>query len=150
MWAKLRLAHQLRRAYWRALRPTTLGSRCIVLSGGSVLLVRHTYERWWYLPGGGVKRGESFADAAQREVREETGLRVQALKLLHLYHSRNEGKSDHVAVFVATDCSERPCAACDEVGEVAFFPVHDLPPDVSPATRRWISEYLTGDFAGSW
>ncbi len=78
----VRLAHRARRFYWRLVRPTTLGSRCLVLGDDTVLLVRHTYEPWWYLPGGGVKRGESCAEAARREAWEEAGLTLSRVVYL--------------------------------------------------------------------
>ena len=148
--AAVRLAHALHRVYWRVFRPTSLGCRCLVLRGDSVLLVRHTYERWWYLPGGGVRRGESFADAARREVREETGLRVDDLSLFHLYHSRAEGKSDHIALFVARAAAGEPRAARGEIAAAAFLPLRDPPPDLSPATRRRIADYLDGRRTAEW
>lgn len=63
------MLHRLRRLYWRLFQPRTLGVKCLVLRAGRVLLVRTTYDRYWALPGGGVNRGESFADAARRELR---------------------------------------------------------------------------------
>ena len=49
--------------------------------GGRILLFRAQLEsratgHWWELPGGGIEPGESYAHAAVREIREETGLRV--------------------------------------------------------------------------
>ena len=41
---------------------------------GRIALVRNEWSDGWILPGGGVERGERPADAARREVREETGL----------------------------------------------------------------------------
>ena len=35
--------------------------------------------RWWIVPGGGNEPGESFEDAARRELHEETGILVAAL-----------------------------------------------------------------------
>lgn len=146
----VRLLHRLRALAWRVARPTTLGSRCLVLSGEAVLLVRHTYEPWWYLPGGGVGRGESFADAARREVREETGLRVAELRLFGLYHSRAEGKSDHIALFVAGAVAGTPRAASREIAAVTFAPLDALPPETSPATRRRIAEWRGDPPAERW
>jgi 8-oxo-dGTP pyrophosphatase MutT (NUDIX family) len=50
-------------------------------AGGRILLFRTELAsmaagHWWELPGGGIERGETYADAAVREIREETGLHV--------------------------------------------------------------------------
>ena len=46
----------------------------IVLDRDRVLLVEHAKTGWWMPPGGHVEPGETLPAAAEREVREETGL----------------------------------------------------------------------------
>lgn len=116
-----------------------------------MLLVRHTYQRkYWYLPGGGVEKGESFAAAARREVWEETGLRLGDPRLFSVYFSQREGKNDHVALFVAEDAVGEPKATGSEIAEAAFFPLDALPSDTSPATRRRLAEYRGAPLAEEW
>lgn len=98
-----RCAHYARRVYWRVFRPRTRGVRGVLLdSDERILLVRHTYDSGWYLPGGSVKRMESPLDALSRELREEVGVSFakEALSELGKYSARAEGKRDEVTVYV--------------------------------------------------
>ena len=56
-----------------------------------VLLVEHVYHHPypWGLPGGWIKRGEDPATTAEREICEETGLQVRAVRPLLIETSRD-------------------------------------------------------------
>ena len=116
--------------------------RAIILDRhGRVLLVRRTYTTGWFLRGGGVARGESVTDGLRRELREEVGVEPTGTpRILGMYSSTAEGKSDHIGVFVVEEWRRRP-AQCAEVIEADFFAPDRLPPQTSPATRRRIAEH---------
>ncbi len=96
----VRLASALHHRVWIT-RAVTLGVRTLVLGSRGVFLVRHSYVPGWYLPGGGVDRGESAEAAAVRELREEGGIRCLGRPVLHGFF-RN-GRRDHVACYVVRD-----------------------------------------------
>ncbi|MFF1730082.1 NUDIX hydrolase [Streptomyces sp. NPDC058247] len=56
-----------------------------VNDAGQVLMIRKTDNGLWALPGGGVEIGESVADAAVRETKEETGIDVEVTRVVGLY-----------------------------------------------------------------
>ncbi|MGG1662439.1 NUDIX domain-containing protein [Brevibacillus sp. NRS-1366] len=141
--------HSLTRWYWKIRKPLTLGTRVIVTAEQKgVLLIRHTYTAGWYLPGGGVEKGESFFEAARRELREECGIAVELLTLCHLFYSEREGKCDHIALFhAALTGSHHPRRDPMEVAEMRFFAWDQLPDDLSPATRRRLQEFRNRSFS---
>lgn len=55
----------------------TVGAVCAVEHEGELLVLRQPHRPGWSLPGGLLDRGEGPATAVQREVEEETGLRVR-------------------------------------------------------------------------
>jgi ADP-ribose pyrophosphatase YjhB (NUDIX family) len=55
--------------------------RAVVAGERGILLVRHAENGRWALPGGFADVGEAPAEAIEREVLEETGLRVRASRL---------------------------------------------------------------------
>ena len=52
-------------------------------------MVRHVHHGrdYWTLPGGGINPGESHLEAARREVLEETGIDVPALKHVYVHEA---------------------------------------------------------------
>lgn len=64
---------------YQAASAVLMNRRC-----GEVLLVATPYRDGLVLPGGIVEPGESPAGAAEREVREETGLEIRVTRLLAL------------------------------------------------------------------
>lgn len=131
------------RIYWRITKPVTFGVRAIV-SGpdGRLLLVKHTYDKYWYLPGGAMKRGEPAEVALRREAKEEIG--IAALRIerkLGTYVSTREGKRDTIEVFVAHAAAMGKRQRL-EIAAAEWFAPEALPADASPATQRRIAEFL--------
>lgn len=82
------------------LRFQRLGAYVVVVRDGQMLLTRVSPVGFppgaWALPGGGVDHGESPAEAAVRELHEETGLVATSPRLIdvHDVHVVSPGRGD--------------------------------------------------------
>jgi 8-oxo-dGTP diphosphatase len=61
---------------------TRVGAYGVIVRDGSVLLSHWTEGGLWTLPGGGLDPGETPADGAVREIREETGYDAELVRIL--------------------------------------------------------------------
>jgi len=107
-----------------------------------VLLIRRGHPpRYgeWSLPGGAVELGETWREAAQREVREECGIEIavgEVMDAVDIIARDDAGRARyHYALvdFVATYISGEVCAASDaletrwvSLAELDAFPLSEL------------------------
>ncbi len=138
------------RLVWKVTKPRTIGVRGVLVDQNDrIALVRHTYTDGWYLPGGGVKKGESIETALFRELAEEVAVVAPTIeRVLGVYHSRREAKDDHIVIYVVRTVSDvsdaLPKADLAKIEEARWFPLDDVPGTTSPATVRRIQEYRSG------
>lgn len=103
-------------------RPRACGA---LILNEAILVVRHVEptRTYWTLPGGGIEAGETPADAAVREVWEETGLRVRVARLLWEGTYGHSGRiSPEFCYLVETDALNESVAASGHDPEEAHLP----------------------------
>lgn len=102
-----------------------------------ILLVRSWFgHQKWSLPGGGIQRVETPAEAAVREIYEETGIRVgiEDIQELGTFNNPDPKKPYTIACFKAEIPKRAPHLAKHrriEMLDVAWFPIDALPKDRS-------------------
>ena len=93
----------------------------------------------WQMPQGGIDEGEDPADAALRELREETGVEARLIGLIDVVDGLfPEGRHYVLIDFAAEWLSGEPVAG-DDAAEAAFVPLADALSRVAwSETRRII------------
>lgn len=132
-----------RRSYTGGLRQL-VGDRTLIVPGpravieneaGEILFVRRSDDGRWVMPAGQIELGESIHDALVREVREETGLLVEAATPIALYTEDrfsfvNAYGASHqmfAVVFHVTRFSGELITSTDETTGARFFRRDALP-----------------------
>jgi 8-oxo-dGTP pyrophosphatase MutT (NUDIX family) len=118
---------------------------------GRVLLARHSEGGVWLLPGGAIEPAEVPADAAVREMFEETGLLVRPTDLVGVFggpefvvHYRNGHRTSYVmVVFEAEGAAGSAAPDGTELLEVRF--VSEAEAAALP-TAAWAREVLDAVF----
>ena len=126
------------------------GACAILDDAGRVLLQKSMDNQKWSFPGGYMNLGESAAETAVREVREETGFAVEIDALLGIYSKYYEAyeNGDRVQpvlhMFVAHAVGGRTVGVNDESEAVAWFDMDRLPPMINRQHQDAMDDLQSG------
>ena len=97
------------------------------------LLTRRVDNGLWCLPGGGLESGESVAEACEREVWEETGLRVGVKRLIGVYSNPDQlviytdgRKAFFVVLSFEAEITGGILGLSNETTEVGYFSLDEM------------------------
>lgn len=99
----------------------------------SVLLIKRKYEPYkgkWAIPGGFVLDNESLEDAVERELHEETGVKINYLEQLYTFGEPARdprGRVVSVAYFGLVRPNTFKIFASTDAEEVSWFNINELP-----------------------
>ena len=117
-------------------------------ASGRVLLAKHRDTGLWVAPGGAIEPGETPADAAVREMWEETGLVVEIVGIMGVYgggpefvveYSNGDRTSYVMTLFEARVVGGKPDPVDDESTEVAYFSPAEI---MALDTQTWVQVVL--------
>ena len=118
----------------------------VVLHEGRVLLVHRPRYDDWTLPKGKLDRGESFEDAALREVWEETGLRCTLGRELPGTEYRDRKDRPKVVRYWLMELAGEPGSfePNEEVDEVRWLAVEEAAAELTYDRDREVLDGLSG------
>ena len=127
-----------------------VGCGAIVINDNDeILLVKRsknarTEPGMWSRPGGEVEFGEYGSEAVEREIFEETGVKVKIIRPLEFTENLSEDKSSHwialgyLAKYVSGTPSNKEPSKHDEV---RWFPLNKLPDNLTSYTKNSLHAY---------
>jgi 8-oxo-dGTP diphosphatase len=124
-------------------------SAAIIVDGDKVLMVRRRIsegELMWQFPAGAIEAGETAEEAAARETQEETGLTVEAVKLLG---ERVHPKTGRLMSYTACEPieGEAHVADEDELDAVAWVTLDEIPEYVPYGLFEPVQEFLNAQLS---
>jgi 8-oxo-dGTP pyrophosphatase MutT (NUDIX family) len=126
----------------------------VINDAGDILLQRRRDTGQWALPGGAQEIGETAAECAVRECREETGILAEITGFLGVYtnphhivaYSDGEIRQQYENTYIGRPVGGEPTIndEADGVRWVAPGKLGTL--DIHPSMRQQIGDYLKGSY----
>jgi 8-oxo-dGTP diphosphatase len=102
----------------------------VLVENGKILLIKRAKEPFkgeWAVPGGRIEDDETAEECLVREMEEETGLKVEPVKMTGLYSEpERDPRLIIAAAFLVRRVGGEPKAG-DDAGEVRWFELAKMP-----------------------
>ncbi len=104
-------------------------------------------EETWCLPGGKMEYGETFENAAKRELMEETGIELKESRILCVNNDMNEyAHFITIGILAKKYSGEAEVNEPDEITEWRWFDLNKIPKNLFFPTQKIIECYKQGRF----
>lgn len=128
----------------------TAGVGLLVFNNENKILMqlRTDYNQWGF-PGGSMELGESFEEVASRELKEETNLEIDDLKLIKVLSGKDTYREypngdklyDITAIFVIKKYHGELKINDDESKKLDWFDINNLPENMTSYTKNYIQKF---------
>lgn len=117
---------------------------------GQILLQKRTDNGTWSYCGGAVELFEKVEDTAARELFEESGLKALSLELFgvfsgeeqhYIYPNGDEVSTIDIVYICRSYSGELKCQQ-EEVTQLKFFDINDIPENICPPVRSPLLRYI--------
>ncbi len=115
-----------------------------VIYENKILLTKREDFETWILPSGGVEDGESIAQAAIRETKEETGLDVELTRLVGIYSRLGNMSPVHAVLFAAKPIGGEIKCQEGETIAVEWFAFDEIPSPLSAGHKKRVEDAIAG------
>jgi ADP-ribose pyrophosphatase YjhB (NUDIX family) len=122
-------------------RFTVTAGAIIFDDDGRVLLLEHVFrsDSGWGIPGGFLNKGEQPEAGLRRELREEIGVELERVEFLF---ARTLPKPRQIEIYFRARLIGTPQPCSFEIRSAAWFPIENLPSELSKDQRRLIERAL--------
>ena len=122
---------------------------CVFNDENKLLMQLRTDYHSWGFPGGAMELGESFEEVAVRELKEETNLIADELKLIKVLSGKNTYREypngdklyDITAVFVVKKYHNDLKINDNESKKLEWFKIDDLPENIAEYADNYIKKF---------
>ena len=113
-----------------------------------LMQLRTDYNEWGF-PGGAMELGESFEDVAKRELKEETNLEADELKLIRVLSGKETYREypngdklyDITAIYVVKKYHNDIIINDDESVKLEWFDINNLPKNMTEYTQNYLNKF---------